>query len=325
MAETEIEIPAEKQEIIARRKFQAPRDQVYKILTDPDLIPEWWGPKSLQTEVEKMEVRPGGQWRFIQRDLEGKLYAFYGVYHTTKTPELLIYTMEWEGLPNHVLIDYERLIEEDSLTSCTSRLVFENMEDRDGMLRQGMEGGLKETTERIDELLEKIGMGGRQSSVGAEKFDGKSIEITRIIKASPEQVWREWSEPEKYKCWFGPKDYSICKAEIDMHVGGKYLNCIVDPDGKLIYSTGIYKEIAEPNRFVCSDSFADEYGNIVPATYYGMNADIPMEMEVDVTLEELGDKTRLTLEQCGLPNGEIRENTKQGWNEAFNKLEKCLA
>jgi uncharacterized protein YndB with AHSA1/START domain len=325
MAETEIEIPADRQEIITRRTFRAPRDQVYKILTDPNLIPEWWGPRSLQTEVEKMEVRPGGLWRFIQRDTEGKLYAFHGVYHTTKTPELLIYTMEWEGLPNHVLIDYERFVEEEGLTICTSRSVFETMEDRDGMLRQGMEGGFKETSERIDAILKKIGMGGRQTSVSAEKLDGRSITITRIFKASPEQVWREWSDPENYKCWFGPKDYSTCKAEIDMHVGGNFFNCIVGPDGKQIYSTGRYKEIVEPNRFVCSDSFADEYGNIVPATYYGMSADIPLEMEVDVTLEDVGGKTRLTLEHCGLPTGEIRENTTRGWNEAFNKLEECLA
>jgi uncharacterized protein YndB with AHSA1/START domain len=72
MAETEIEIPADRQEIVTRRKFNSPRDQVYKILTDPDLIPEWWGPRRFTTTVHKMNVMPGGTWRFTQIDKEGK-------------------------------------------------------------------------------------------------------------------------------------------------------------------------------------------------------------------------------------------------------------
>ncbi len=99
MSDTEIEAPAGKQEIIVKRIYQAPRELVYKIVTDPKLIPEWWGPRNLITTVKRMEVRPGGQWRFIQRDPQGNIFSFHGVYHEAKASEHLVYTMEWEGMP----------------------------------------------------------------------------------------------------------------------------------------------------------------------------------------------------------------------------------
>ena len=325
MAQTDIKAPAGRQEIIVTRTYKAPRELVYKIVTDPKLIPQWWGPKILTTTVEKMEVRPGGQWRFVQRDPQGNIFAFHGVYHEAKSPELLVSTMEWEGMPGHVLLDIERFDEHDGLTICTSRSIFETVKDRDGMLQQGMESGTKETTDRINELLTKTEMqGGMKETMTHHEGDGRSLKITRVFDAPCEKVWQHWTDPNEYMCWVGPKDYSTPYAKLDLRVGGKYLSSMRGPDGKDIWSTGIYKEIIEPNRLVMTDSFADEHGNIVPASYYGMGSDFPMEMEVEVTLEDIGGKTRMTLEHCGLPEGEVIEQTTQGWNESFDKLAECL-
>lgn len=325
MAQTEIIAPPGRQEVIVKRTYNAPRELVYKIVTDPKLIPEWWGPRYLTTNVERMEVKPGGQWRFIQRDPQGKIFAFHGVYHTAKAPELLVYTMEWEEMPGHVLLDVERFEEHDGMTTCTSRSIFETIEDRDGMLQSGMESGTKEVTDRLSELLSKYSNQGMMGEhMAKHDGNGSSVKITREFNVPPEKVWQRWTIPEQAMCWWGPKDYTSCFAKYDLHVGGKYINCMRGPDGQEIWSTGIYKEIIEPNRFVVTDSFADEHGNIVPATYYGMGSEIPMEMEVEVTFEDIGGKTRMTLEHCGLPEGEILEQTRQGWNESFDKLQECL-
>ena len=325
MAQTEIKAPAGKQEIIVTRTYNAPRELVYKTLTDPKLIPEWWGPRNLTTTVEIYEPKRGGQWRFIQSDPQGNIFAFHGVYHEAKMPELLVYTMEWEGMPDHVLLNFDRFDERDGITLWTSRSVFETVEDRDGMLQQGMEGGTKEMTERISELLSKLTTEGNMTeTVMHHDGNGRSITISRIFDAPRDRVWQRWTDPDQYMCWSGPKDYSAPYAKIDLRVGGKYLNSMRGPDGKDIWSTGTYKEIIEPNRLVMTDSFADEHGNIVSASYYGMGSDIPMEMEVELTLEDLDGKTLMTLEHCGLPEGEILEQTKQGWNESFDKLADCL-
>jgi uncharacterized protein YndB with AHSA1/START domain len=193
------------------------------------------------------------------------------------------------------------------------------------MLQMGMEEGTREVTERINELLIKI----IQSNVTELDLrqlarNGQSIKITREFNAPRDKVWQSWTDPDKYMCWSGPKDYYAPYAKFDLRVGGKHLSSMRGPDGKDIWSTGIYKEIIQPNRIVMTDSFADEHGNIVPASYYGLGTDFPAELEVEVTFEDLGGKTRMILEHCGLPDGEILELTEQGWNQSFDKLAECL-
>ncbi len=148
-----------KQEIIMTRVFDAPRELVFKACTDPKHIPQWWGPKYLTTTVDKMEVRPGGLWRFVQRDADGNEYAFHGVYHDSVSPEWVVYTFEWEGMPGHVLMETVTFEEQDGKTKLTDKSVFQSVEDRDGMLQSGMEEGAAETWDRLDELLKELQKG----------------------------------------------------------------------------------------------------------------------------------------------------------------------
>ena len=148
-----------KQEILISREFDAPRELVFKACTDPKLIPQWWGPRYLSTEVDKMDVRPGGQWRFINRDVQGNEYAFHGVYHEVLAPERIIDTFEFEGLPEtgHVILETMKL---ETLpggrTRLTTQSVFQSVADRDGMLQGGMEEGLNDTYDRLAELLKTM-------------------------------------------------------------------------------------------------------------------------------------------------------------------------
>jgi uncharacterized protein YndB with AHSA1/START domain len=96
------------------------------------------------------------------------------------------------------------------------------------------------------------------------------------------------------------------------------------PEGKDYWSTGVYREIVPLERIVCTDCFADEAGNVVPATYYGMSADFPLEMLVTVTFEDQGGKTKMTLKHSGLPAGDMSEETGAGWNQSFDKLAASL-
>src|SRR5207245_11446248 len=97
------------------------------------------------------------------------------------------------------------------------------------------------------------------------------------------------------------------------------------PDGKDIWGTGVYREIVPLKRIVYTDSFADEKGNVVPATYYGMSRDFPPEMQVTVTLEDHDGKTKLTLHHVGIPAGPDRDGANQGWNESLDQLAETLA
>jgi uncharacterized protein YndB with AHSA1/START domain len=146
----------EKQEIFLTRTFDAPRELVFHAITDPDLIPSWWGPGRLITTVDCMEVRKGGLWRFRQKDVDGSEYAFNGVYHEVAAPGRLVYTFEYEGMPGHTLLETITLEEQDGRTTITDQSVFQSVADRDGMLLSGMQDGALETFNRLAELLVRV-------------------------------------------------------------------------------------------------------------------------------------------------------------------------
>jgi len=156
----------------------------------------------------------------------------------------------------------------------------------------------------------------------------QEIVITRIFDAPRDLVWKAWTDPEHFKRWWGPKDFTSPFCKIDLRVGGKYLNCMrgAGPDGVVrdFWSTGIYREIVPLQRLVNTDSFADEKGNVVPASHYGMEGDWPLELLVTVTFEEQGGKTKMTLRHVGIPAGEMSDLTAAGWNESFDKLSESL-
>ncbi len=142
-----------KQEIVITRIFNAPRELVFKVFTDPNAVPKWWGPRRLSTVVDRMEVRPGGVWRFVQRDANGNEFAFHGVYHEVHPPERLVYTFEFEGMPGHVVLETVTFEEVKGGTKLTERSVFQSVEDRDEIVKSGMEEGARETTDRLEELV----------------------------------------------------------------------------------------------------------------------------------------------------------------------------
>ncbi|MBX3084151.1 MAG: SRPBCC family protein [Anaerolineae bacterium] len=141
-------------EIIMSRVFNAPRELVYKTITDPKLVPQWWGQRHNTTIVDKMEAKAGGVWRYIQRDPHGNEFAFHGVYHSLTAPERVIDTFEFEGMPGHVILETLTLEEEvGGKTRLTVSSVFQSVADRDGMIQSGMEEGSNESYDRLEELL----------------------------------------------------------------------------------------------------------------------------------------------------------------------------
>jgi uncharacterized protein YndB with AHSA1/START domain len=142
--------------IISTSILNAPRELVFKVMNDPQTIPQWWGPRALTTIVDKMEPWSGGSWRYLVSDQQGGEYAFHGVYHTIEAPLRIIFTYEWEGLPGHVSLETTLLDESDGGTKVTTISVFQSIEDRDGMLQSGMEDGGDQTMERLEELLAKL-------------------------------------------------------------------------------------------------------------------------------------------------------------------------
>ena len=146
-------------EIHIERVFDAPRDLVFATFTDPQLIPEWWGPRGGTTVVDHMDVTAGGGWRFITSDCDGNETAFRGTYREVTPPERIVQTFEWEGMPGHVCIETAVFEDLGDRTRVINTSLFHTTEERDGMLASGMERGLNETYARMDELLARLASG----------------------------------------------------------------------------------------------------------------------------------------------------------------------
>jgi len=185
---TKFTMPSDR-EVVMTRVFEAPRDLVWRAYTDPKMIPRWWGPRDYTTTVDKMDLRPGGAWRFVNGAPDGKVFGFSGVYREIVRPERIVQTFEFEGVPGHIVVDTVTFEEHEGGTRVTVRSLFETKEDRDGMVSSGMEEGATESTERLDELLRgeaammKKDMGGkgmRKSPTGlVTSEDGTRIAFDR--------------------------------------------------------------------------------------------------------------------------------------------------
>lgn len=139
--------------IIATCIFDAPRELVFKLMTDPEMIPQWYAPKNLTTTVDKMEPWSGGSWRFVVRSQNGGEWAFHGVYHSIAAPIRNVSTYEYEGLPGKVSLETNLYEDHEGGTKLTTISVFQSIEDRDNMMQSDMQEGGNESMNLLEELL----------------------------------------------------------------------------------------------------------------------------------------------------------------------------
>jgi uncharacterized protein YndB with AHSA1/START domain len=145
-------------DIHIEREFDAPRDRVFALFTDPELVSQWWGPRGTRAEVVEMDARTGGDWRFICHNSDGSSTGFRGTFREITPPERVVQTFEWDGMPGYVSVDSAEFFElPDGRTKMVVTSLFHTTEERDGMLGAGMEGGMNETYQRLDELLAEHG------------------------------------------------------------------------------------------------------------------------------------------------------------------------
>jgi uncharacterized protein YndB with AHSA1/START domain len=313
VGKTDFIVEPGKPTIVMTRVFDAPCRLVFEAMTKPEHMARWYGLRGSTVPLCEIDLRPGGAYRIIERMPDGSEHGFRGVYREVTPHAWLVYTWVYEPMPDKETLVTDVFDERDGRTTYTSTTLFQSVEDREGFLQSGATEGGAQTMDRLAELLDEL------------QQKRRALVIERVFDAPRELVWKAWTDPEMFKRWWGPKDFTVPHCTIDLRVGGKYLYCMRGPDGQDTWATGVYREIVPPERLVKTDSFADAQGNVVPATHYGMGADFPLEMQVTVTFEEYqGNKTKMTLRHVGLPVGEMSEQTGAGWNESFDKLVEAL-
>ena len=159
--ETTIEASKEVPTITIVREFDAPRALVWRAWTEPDLVARWMGPRDIGMEITTWELRRGGSWAYTARGDDSRAdftTTFYGSFHDVREPERLVQTFTWEGEPDGVSLETLTLEElPGGRTRTVARSVVESFEIRDMILASGMDTGVVQGYEQLDELLTTLG------------------------------------------------------------------------------------------------------------------------------------------------------------------------
>jgi uncharacterized protein YndB with AHSA1/START domain len=306
-------------EILATRVFDAPRELVFKMWTDPQHLTRWWGPKGFSTTTFSMDVKPGGVWRFVMHGPDGTDYENKITYLEVVDPQRLVYKhggdKDVEPVNFQVTTTFDALGDK---TKVTMRMQFPSAAARVHVVKTyGAVEGLNETFGRLEERLAKRGQ------------PEESFIISRTFDAPRDIVWKAWTERDRLMQWFGPKGFTMAKADLDFRPGGTFLYCLRGPDGKEMWGRFVYRDIIALRRIVLVNSFSDEKGGI---TRHPFSATWPLEMLTTTTLAEHNGKTTVTIQWAPLnATAEERktfdtshDGMRMGWGGTFDQLAEYL-
>lgn len=150
------------------------------------------------------------------------------------------------------------------------------------------------------------------------------VTITRFFNAPLQNVWNAWSDEKLIQEWWGPEGYSSPSAKIDFRVGGQSLLAMQDPNGEVVWSGGVYKEIVPLKKIVTTDHFADEKGNVISANEIGMPGDWPLEGLITIEFSDANEEqVKIIINHEGIPK-EMHDDCVKGWNSSIDKLQKLV-
>ncbi|MBX3424827.1 MAG: SRPBCC domain-containing protein [Pirellulales bacterium] len=224
--------PADPLAIVITRVFSAPRALVWQALTQPEHVAAWWGPRGFTATVEKLDLRPGGEWRYVMHSPDGKHFPATGVFSDVVPPERYTTSDDFDDefrqvhggdLPGTIVTTYALDDLGDGLTKLTITMVHESLEDRAKHLRLGVEGGWNSS---LDCLAEHV---------AAMAGDGVDLErdmvVRRTVAAPADAVFAAWSDPQAIVQWWGPDGFTTTTSEWDFRPGGRWRYTMHGPDG----------------------------------------------------------------------------------------------
>lgn len=146
--------------ITMEREFAAPPELVFRAWTEPALLAQWMGPRRLTMRIDTWELRDGGRWRFVHIDTDGTEYGFHGVFHGTPSVDGITQTFEFEGAPGHVSLDHLTFEIRGDRTLVRGHTVHQTVEARDATIAAGMEAGVEEGYQRLEDVLAGLASAG---------------------------------------------------------------------------------------------------------------------------------------------------------------------
>ncbi len=282
--------------ILVSRTFDAPRDLVFQMFTDPRHLPQFWGGRGVKTDVLDMDVRPGGLWRYTMRMGDGS-YTSSNLYLEVVAPERIVYRDVPDGwmpgmpLPPVQIHTTISFTERDGKTKVAGVIRADTIALRDQMVRTGFSRTVEESYDRMADYL-------------AGLHGGVTV-LSRFYRAPRDLVFNAWIEPRHLLRWFHASEgWTTPFVETDPRVDGSFRVGFGSPDGSEDFVLeGVYTAMDRPGRiaFVMSDG-----------------------RPVSVTLLEEAGGTRLLLELT-LERQHSEAEQREGWGAQLDNLTAVLA
>src|SRR5258708_11201047 len=146
-----VTLPTDTQ-ILITREFDAPRHLVYRAWTTPELIKRWWSGDRGEVTLAEIDLRVGGRWRYVMTANGGFEVAFHGEFREIVPDERLVCTEVYEAMPGAGALDTASFEEKDGRTLLTILVDHDNRENRDAHVNSGMEGGMQEALDHLEEV-----------------------------------------------------------------------------------------------------------------------------------------------------------------------------
>jgi len=320
---------ASEREIVLTRVFDAPRELVWQAFTEPSRLAQWWGPRGFTTRTHRMELKVGGQWRFVMIGPDGREYENLITYIEIERPVRLHYRHGGDREVEPVNFEVVVTFDNDggpARTRVTMRSLFPSRNARDFVVREygAVEGG-RQTLARLAELL--------TASTAEPGPADRPFTITRVFRAPLALVWDAWTQRDHLMRWMGPRGTSIVQASLELVPGGTFLYAMQGPDGRLLWGKWVFREVVPHQRLSCVVSFSDEHARI---TRHPMAAEWPLETLSTLTFAEhagLGGGTTVLLSWIPINATEAERSLfaashasmQQGWTGTMEQLEAHLA
>ena len=301
-------------ELVVTRTFNGPAHIVFDAWTQPELLKRWWAPKSTGMALFTCEVvaRTGGKYRFVF-NLEGHPpMAFFGKYLEVIPNARLVWTNDESDGGPVTTVTFE---EKGGKTQLTMSEVYPSKEALDAAMASGMEIGMCETHDQLDELLVTLvpKPNKMKNPTTVERKSDRELVVTRTINGPARMVFEAWTKPELLQRWWVPKSFGLTlhACEADVRVGGKYRFVIGHGDSKPMEFFGRYLEVIPNARLVWTNEEAPDGGPVTTLTF-----------------EEERGKTLLVMHEL-YPSKEsldaaMASGEKSGMHETFEQLEVLL-
>lgn len=304
-------------DIVIERIFDAPRELVWQVWTDPQHVARWFGPRGFTTRVEELDLRVGGRSSYVMVGPDGKEYPGKGVFKEIVPMERIVTTDEFgedfdaQGvdLPQGIMLTVEFADHGKKQTKLTLTIEHPTPEDKAKHEDMGVVGGWGSSFDCMDDHLSHLA--GTVMSQTATEFTAR-----RVYDAPVERVWAAWTEPEAISAWWGPYGFTTTTHAMEMKPGGVWRFTMHGPDGTDYKNKVEYKIVEKHKRLAYKH--ADD-GEVEPVCF-----------EADIAFEPEGDQTRMHFHMVFPTPEDLRRVVREygadkGLRETTTRLAELLA